>query len=97
MGLLLLVFGLILFLATSQSIIQLSAGEHNRGRVLAIWAMTQSGAIPLGSYVSGVAADRWNVPLVLRFLGLICLTAGVGLWVLFRLGRRRKSSIEDRG
>jgi MFS family permease len=89
-------FGLILFLATSQSIIQLSAGEHNRGRVMALWAMTQSGAIPLGSYVAGVAADRLNVPLVLRLLGLICLTASLALWIVFWLGRRRKR-IEDRG
>ena len=87
-------FGLILFLATSQSIIQLSAGEHNRGRVMAIWAMTQSGAIPLGSYVAGMSADRWNVPLVLRLLGLICLTASLGLWVVFWLGRVKT---KDRG
>jgi MFS family permease len=88
-------FGLILFLATSQSIIQLSAGEHNRGRVMAIWAMTQSGAVPLGSYLAGVAADRWNVPLVLWLLGLSCATAALALWIIFRFGGGTK--IEDRG
>lgn len=88
-------FGLILFLATSQSIIQLSAGEHNRGRVMAIWAMTQSGAVPLGSYLAGVAADRWNVPLVLRLLGLICLTAALGLWVVFHLGAHGRTKIDN--
>ena len=88
-------FGLILFLATTQSIIQLSAGEHNRGRVMAIWAMTQSGAVPLGSFLAGVAADRWNVPLVLRILGLTCATAALGLGLVFRLagtGSVRESS-----
>jgi MFS family permease len=89
-------FGLILFLATSQSIVQLSAGEHNRGRVMAIWAMTQSAAIPLGSLLAGVAADHWGVPLVLRLLGLICLTAALGLWVVFWLGRRGGTTVEDR-
>jgi MFS family permease len=79
-------FGLILFLATTQSIIQLSAGEHNRGRVMAIWAMTQSGAVPLGSFLAGVAADRWNVPVVLRILGLTCATAALGLGMVFRPG-----------
>jgi MFS family permease len=90
-------FGLILFLATSQSIIQLSAGEHNRGRVMAIWAMTQSGAVPLGSYLAGTAADRWNVPLVLRLLGLTCVTAALALWVIFWLGTRRATQAAEPG
>jgi len=76
-------FGLILFLATSQSIIQLSAGEHNRGRVMALWAMTQSGAVPLGSFLAGTAADRWNVPVVLLSLGVTCVTASLALWIFF--------------
>jgi MFS family permease len=81
-------FGLILFLATSQSIIQLSSGEHNRGRVMAIWAMTQSGAVPLGSLLAGVAADRWkDVSLVLRLLGLSCATAALAVGFVFRLAK----------
>jgi MFS family permease len=82
-------FGLILFLATSQSILQLSAGEHNRGRVMAIWAMAQSGAVPLGSFLAGTAADRWDVPVVLQALGLACVLAVMVLWALFRVGGRR--------
>src|SRR5438876_11850636 len=79
-------FGLILFLATSQSIIQLSSVDHNRGRVMAVWAMTQSGAVPLGSFLAGTAADRWDdVALVLQLLGVTCLLAAVALWVVFRL------------
>jgi hypothetical protein len=81
-------FGLILFLATSQSIVQLSSGDYNRGRVMAVWAMIQSGAVPLGSILAGVAADRWDVPLVLRFLGLSCLAATVILLVVFDILRR---------
>ena len=89
-------FGLILFLATSQSIIQLSSGEHNRGRVMAIWAMTQSGAVPLGSFVAGAAADRWNVPRVLQLLGIACMASALGLWILFRLsGPPRAESTEQ--
>ena len=40
--------GLILFNAVSQTIIQLGADEHNRGRVLAIWSMIVSVAVAVG-------------------------------------------------
>ena len=82
-------FGLILFLATSQSIIQLSAGEHNRGRVMAIWAMTLSGTIPLGQLLVGRCADWQGVPLVLAIEGLACGVAAVGLLGFFRLRQAR--------
>jgi MFS family permease len=57
--------GLILFFATSQSVMQLSAGEHNRGRIMGIWSMVLSGAQPLGNLLAGPAADHWGVPAVL--------------------------------
>jgi MFS family permease len=76
-------FGLILFLATSQSVFQLSSEEHNRGRVMAIWAMVLSGAVPLGNFLAGPAADEWGLSPVLAFLGLNC---GIGaLWLLWVL------------
>ena len=80
-------YGLILFLATSQSIMQLSSGDHNRGRVMAVWATIQSGAVPLGSILSGAAADRWGVRPVLLALGLCCLTAAGALLAAFGLPR----------
>jgi predicted MFS family arabinose efflux permease len=79
-------FGLIMFFITGQSVLQLSADDHNRGRVMAVWAMTQSGALPLGTMLSGLAADEWGVPVVLRVNGIACgavallLLAGLRLW-----------------
>src|SRR6266851_2770191 len=76
-------FGLILFLATSQSVFQLSSAEHNRGRVMAIWAMVLSGAVPLGNLLAGPAADRWGLTPVLAALGLACgLVPILLLWAL---------------
>jgi MFS family permease len=84
-------FGLILFLATTQSIVQLSAGDHNRGRVMAIYAMVQSAAIPFGTILSGWAADHWGVSQVLMVLGISCFTAGVVLIGLFRLWKTKSA------
>jgi MFS family permease len=77
--------GLILFNASSQTITQLSADEHNRGRVLAIWSMILCVAAPVGGLVAGWAADILNVPLVLAILAAgVAVSAGV----VFLLGRR---------
>jgi MFS family permease len=76
-------FGLILFLATSQSVFQLSSAEHNRGRVMAIWAMVLSGAVPLGNLLAGPAADAWGLTPVIAGLGLACgLMPILLLWAL---------------
>ena len=38
-------FGLILFLSTGQSTMQLDSPDASRGRVMALWAMTLSGSL----------------------------------------------------
>jgi MFS family permease len=82
-------FGLILFLATSQSVFQLSSEEHNRGRVMAIWAMVLSGAVPFGNLLAGPAADLFGLTPVLAGLGLACGTVPIILVILLPPWRRR--------
>lgn len=72
-------FGLILLMVTGQSVVQLGADHQNRGRVMAVWAIVLSGAIPLGNLVAGHAADRWGERAVLRAQGLSCAAAAVAL------------------
>jgi MFS family permease len=81
--------GLILFNSTSQAVTQLSATDGNRGRVMGVWSMVVSGAMPLGNLVAGMAADRWGVPLVLTAQGLgIAGAATVVLGLFVGLPRR---------
>ena len=81
-------FGLILFLSTGQSTLQLNAPETARGRVMALWAMTLSASAPVGHLIAGWAAQRWPVPAVLLIMtagaafsavGIIALASGRGL------------------
>ncbi len=76
--------GLILFNATSQTIMQLSADDHNRGRVLSIWSMVLCIAAPVGGLTAGQAVDLLDVPAVLAVLaaGLAASAA-----VVFALAR----------
>jgi MFS family permease len=76
-------FGLILFLATTQSVFQLSSEEHNRGRVMAIWAMVLSIAVPLGNLLAGPIADWLGLTPVIAGLAIACgLTPVVLLWAI---------------
>ena len=72
--------GLILFLATCQSVLQLSSGEHNRGQIMGIYAVVISGAVPLGNQIVGHVADYAGVTKVLLGQGLACgAAAAVGV------------------
>lgn len=51
-------FGLILYLATGQSMLQLAVPDEKRGRVMAWWAMTLSASAPLGHLIAGEAVAR---------------------------------------
>jgi MFS family permease len=88
-------FGLILFFPTSQAVVQLSASDYNRGRLMGIWAMVQSGALPLGNLLAGPAADAWGERHVLRTEGLTCAAAAlivIGMFVMERMKSAKRLS-----
>jgi MFS family permease len=67
-------FGLVLFLTTAQSALQLAVPDETRGRVMALWAMTLSASAPAGHLAAGQLADAFGVVPV--FHGM---AAGVGV------------------
>jgi MFS family permease len=81
--------GLILFNATSQTIMQLGAGDHNRGRVMAVWSMIVCAASPLGGLIAGLAADCWGPPPVLAAQALGVGTAAAAVLLAARVRGRR--------
>jgi predicted MFS family arabinose efflux permease len=78
--------GLILFFATGQAMMQLGAGEHNRGRVMGVWLTVLSAAQPLGHLLGGRVADAWGVPpvLLLQGAGIALAAAAVGAAALLK-------------
>jgi predicted MFS family arabinose efflux permease len=76
-------FGLILYLSTGQSTLQLAVPDQRRGRVMALWAMTVSASAPLGHVLAGQATTVVDVRDVLLAMtlgaGLCALMLGVGL------------------
>jgi MFS family permease len=67
--------GMILYLSTGQSVLQLSTPNEARGRVMALWPMTLSGSSIVGNLLAGWVAERH---LAIPHL-LLVMAAGVGL------------------
>ena len=81
-------FGLMLFMATSNSAIQTSVPDDMRGRVMGVWALIFGGMMPFGSLVSGGLARMVGVPITIIIGAIICiLAAAVTLCVVQRRDR----------
>jgi hypothetical protein len=62
----------------------LSCDDDNRGKVMGVWSIVISGAIPLGNIIFGPLADSQGVAEVLREQGAGCLVSlGVVVVLLF--------------
>lgn len=81
-------FGLILFLSTGQSTLQLAVPDGTRGRVMALWAMTLSASAPIGHLLAGQAAEAFGIEPVLIAMaaGTGCVAVGLA-GLLFARGR----------
>jgi MFS family permease len=94
-GLLLVLTGIsfTLWTSNSQSILQLSAPDHLRGRVLSLWLLAFAGAAPLGGLLAGWLAEVGGTELAFAVAGVagLAMTA-FGLQVL-RDGRFAPSPV----
>jgi hypothetical protein len=80
----LLGFGLVGYLSTGQSTMQLRSPDPIRGRVMAFWAMTLSASAPVGHLIAGEAAQRSSVPAVLAVMGVGALVTALLIGMLTR-------------
>jgi MFS family permease len=81
-------FGMILYLSTGQTVLQMRVPAPLRGRVLALWPMALSGTAMFGHLFLGDLARRIPVTTLLTFMGtglLVC--AGLIAWLAVALKR----------
>lgn len=85
--------GMILFLSTGQSVLQMTTPDHARGRVLALWPMTLSGGTVAGNLLCGWAARHLPIPVVLGIMAAgTGLTACVVVVLAWTIRTRRRDS-----
>jgi MFS family permease len=69
-------FGLIVAVASTNTVLQTLADEDKRGRVISIYVMTFLGIAPLGNFTAGIVAERIGVHWTLAGCGLaLCAAA----------------------
>jgi len=65
--------GMMVHMASSNTILQTIVDEDKRGRVMSFYAMANMGAVPLGSLLSGALAARIGAPATVVLGGIACL------------------------
>ncbi len=77
-------FALMALMASCNTMLQMSAPDEMRGRVMSLYTMLYMGMAPFGSLAAGLLAQWLGAPLAVTILGLCCLVgavwAGRALW-----------------
>ncbi len=82
-------FGMMVQIASSNTIIQTIVDEDKRGRVMSLFAVSLMGTMPLGSLIAGALAVKIGVQNTLLAGSALCITGGV----LFALRLPRLTSM----
>ncbi len=72
--------GMMITLASSNTILQTIVDEDKRGRVMSLYTMAFFGMVPFGSLLGGWLATRWGAPNVILVGGLLTAAGGLAFW-----------------
>lgn len=87
-------WGLLLYFATTNTLVQTSVSDEMRGRVMGVWALVFGGMMPLGGLYSGFMSDAAGIPWAIASGAIICAIAGLVTWLRVR---QRPSSAHGAG
>ena len=76
-------FGLILYVSSTNTLIQLTVEDRYRGRAMALYTLFFVGTSPIGSLIAGAVAERWGAPVATSLCAIVLM--GGALWVSCRL------------
>jgi hypothetical protein len=71
---------MLLYFSTTNTLLQTSASDEMRGRVMGIWALVFGGMMPLGGMESGLLSQAIGVPGTIAVGALVCAVAGLVTW-----------------
>jgi len=76
-------FGLILYVATTNTLIQITTEDRYRGRIMSLYTLMFVGTAPIGALISGTIAEHFGAPVATSISALVLL--GGAIWMVRRL------------
>lgn len=69
--------GMILFISSTNTLIQTVVDDDKRGRIMSLYTMSFIGVAPIGSLLSGTLANYLGAPTTVLIGGFVCLTGSI--------------------
>jgi MFS family permease len=76
-------FGLILYVSSTNTLIQMTTEDHYRGRVMSLYTLMFVGTAPFGALLAGAVGQRFGAPAATSLCAVILLAGA--LWISRRL------------
>lgn len=77
-------WGMLLFFSTTNTLLQTSASDEMRGRVMGIWTLVFGGTTPLGGLEAGMVSHYLGVRWAVTIGALVCALAALVVWLIVR-------------
>ena len=77
-------WGMLLFFATVNTLLQTSASDEMRGRVMGIWALVFGGMMPLGGLEAGTLSTYLGIRWAVAIGAVVCALAALVTWLNVR-------------
>jgi predicted MFS family arabinose efflux permease len=77
-------WGMMLFFSTTNTLLQTSASDKMRGRVMGIWALVFGGMMPVGGLEAGSVSHYVGVRWTIAIGATMCAAAGFVTWLIVR-------------
>jgi predicted MFS family arabinose efflux permease len=77
-------WGMLLFFSTTNTLLQTSASDQMRGRVMGIWTLVFGGTTPLGGLEAGMVSHYLGVRWTATIGAVVCATAALVAWLIVR-------------
>ncbi len=88
-------WGMLLFFSTINTLLQTSASDAMRGRVMGIWALVFGGMTPLGGLEAGTFSHYLGLRWAIALGALICAVAALVVWfIVRRMAAAEKAQME---
>jgi MFS family permease len=77
-------WGMLLFFSTTNTLLQTSASDEMRGRVMGVWALVFGGMMPVGGLEAGSLSHWLGVRWTIAIGAIVCALAALVTWAIVR-------------